>query len=362
MRRAVLLVCLWGLASVEGLPSHLWAAAPPLAKREVITLKHPASGHVREGRLYTMRVYKQSVFTPPGVLPVGFAPPDVVCIPVTAKDGPEERFALDSRHVEDDTWFRWRISRGLLWCTGGRPRAASGLSRIRLDILLRNELSVRNAGSGFRQWPVGQIAETHGGSEKGLRDVLAAPWDGLPGRGNTAYCFLAWQGELFLWHGRPKPSEGKREYDDPEIWDGPGGIARKGMRHAPIIAIKADLKEQFQAHTDGKDFFLVTASGAVHRLTQRGKEWKLEPSWRGAARPVRLLVTDDATGRTFAFAHRAGPLTEELPDIYFPLAGKMTPAAYKRDEASPAKASDSEAALLAGARLLIKKGEIKGKR
>lgn len=345
------------------LSAGLRAAAPPLAKRELLPLKHPASGHILGGRLYALRVYKQSVVHP--WIPRDHSPPDLVCIPIDTKALPPttEQFRLGG-FIDQDTWCRWRISQGSLWWAGLRPTIHAGLSEITMDAL-RNEKSPLIRGlflwqPGLQATPLSEFSVAFLYDKVGARELFNSPWDVLPGPMNSAHLFFCWRGELLIWKGRPRP--GTDGSAGPEVWAGPREMKRKGFKTAPLFALKTELKEQYLAHTDGKDFFLVSASGKVYRLHEQGKKWQLDLVWNDKARPVRLLVTDSKKDRTFAFAHSKSKPTKETPDVYFPLSGKIVPVALERDKASPASARDNEAALLAAARLLIKKGEIKDKR
>jgi hypothetical protein len=195
------------------------------------------------------------------------------------------------------------------------------------------------------------------GKQKLMFDT--AGWDLVPGPKHAIRLFLSWDGEFYMWRGNMQI--GKNDLVDPkdngfQMWE------RNRDSYLPMLRMKADLKEQFLAHTGGHgDFFFVTASGKAYRLHQEAKKWKLDLVWSDKSRPVRLLVTDSKNERTFAFAHSKGKPTKAAPDVYFPLSGKLKPVAYERDRASPASASESDAALLAAARLLVKKGEIKAK-
>src|SRR4051812_35073102 len=103
MRTTPALCVLALLTSVSPLP----AAAPPLAKRELLPLAHPASGTVLDGRLHVLRVYRQSVTRREAVVPGDFSYPDLVALPLSSRGGERgQRFRLD-KAVDTDTWCRW---------------------------------------------------------------------------------------------------------------------------------------------------------------------------------------------------------------------------------------------------------------
>lgn len=363
------MVQLGSLVCLVGVPLLACGPGPPRAARLEPLGAFPASGHVLGGVLYTLRIYERAVVA--NRFGASFINSDEHILPPElnatalggARSGPG-LLRLDGI-ADRGCWPRWRISRGCVWAAWVRPYDSTWFFRFPMGDLrsaMRGRRVERAHQLGVR--PIETISVLFAlFREKGRSLFFSSGWDLVPGPGNEVSLFLAWRGELRMWRGRlTPPKESPLALEEPPIkWEGARVVDYYTEVHPPVFRIKADLKEQFFAHPGGKDFFLVTQSGKVHRLRQDGKKWRLDLVWADKARPVRLLVTDSKRDRTFAFAHSRGRPTKEAPDVYFPLSGEIKPVPYERAEGSPAGASSGERALLAAARLLIKKGEIKAK-
>src|SRR4051812_26698040 len=116
MRRfAATLLYLALLATAAG------AAAPPRPQKELLPQPGPASGFVVGTRLYTMRVYKRSVWkADPDSYDVDwFVAPDACHTSLLDREARKPELRVVPRLGSENCLYRWRISQKCFWCTGG---------------------------------------------------------------------------------------------------------------------------------------------------------------------------------------------------------------------------------------------------
>jgi hypothetical protein len=150
------------------------------------------------------------------------------------------------------------------------------------------------------------------------------------GRDSKLLVFLAWKGLLSLWSGKLPRVPEKDGLDLPRIhWD---NWVQKHEEESPdpkpFRQLSTQIQKPFFASQDRTDYLFVTESGQVHCLPRQGMLKKTECIWKDARRPVRLLLEDNATGTTWAFAPRKDPRDKDLADVYFSLGSIITPIAY----------------------------------
>jgi hypothetical protein len=172
--------------------------------------------------------------------------------------------------------------------------------------------------------------------------------------------FLAWKGRLTLWTGKvPKVAKDYEIIHPPIRWD--RWVEKEGKMADPKPArvVDTDIKnEQFFAYQDKTHYLFVTESGQVHCLPRDGTDKRTEVIWKDAKRPVRLLLEDNATGTTWAFAPRKDASDNKLSDIYFPLAKTIKPIDF---DAKALPAWDLKKPMdmaLAHARFLVKQKKV----
>jgi hypothetical protein len=168
--------------------------------------------------------------------------------------------------------------------------------------------------------------------------------------GGKLFVFLAWKGRLTLWTGRLPKVRKTFDLDQPPIrWDA----------EIPELKVATEIKnERFFAYQDKRHWYFVTDSGKVHRLARDGEHSATECIWKDTKRPVRMLVEDNATGKTWAFAPRKDRSDKKLPDVYFPLAKKIEPVEYDSTKLPAWDLGKPLAMALAHARFLLKEKKV----
>ncbi len=154
------------------------------------------------------------------------------------------------------------------------------------------------------------------------------------GPGGRLHLFLSWKGKIKAWEGTlpdviERRGRGIR-------WD--GGIHSEERLADPPAKCEVDttVREAFLAYRDAWNFYFVTASGQVHRLPRRGKPDRTSVLWADPDRPVRLVINDAGSGRTFAFAlRRPGVDPKGKPDVFFLLEPRPEPKATEAPALSP---------------------------
>jgi hypothetical protein len=165
--------------------------------------------------------------------------------------------------------------------------------------------------------------------------------------------FLAWNGRLRLWTGKaPKVPPRKIAWDNKDPRDG------KWATPKPTFEIPTDIRDRFFAYQDKVNWYFVTESGEIHVLPREGKPRRTKRVWEDLDRPVRMLVEDNATGKTWAFAPRKDRSDKEPPDVYFPLAKKMEPVEYDSTKLPAWDLGKPLALALAHARFLVKEKKV----
>lgn len=225
--------------------------------------------------------------------------------------------------------LRWRIHHGRFWQTGSRARFPCFFERVPLARL-------ENPPHSWSCYPIVAFDGQFPDAEAELAD---AHFDLVPSGKDGVAVLMAWKRELRAWRGRL--IEPKDEQQEPEAaWEGDQRDRTKDDEipkpPTPSLLAKTDVGEAFRAFEDGKNYYLVTASGKVHACARKGGK-ATRPLWDDAKRPVVALVGDAGTGRTFAFTAPG----EKGEPVYFELADKLSPTAYDRkgvpryDESAP---------------------------
>ena len=96
----------------------------------------------------------------------------------------------------------------------------------------------------------------------------------------------------------------------------------------PNLRVRADMREAFFAYQSKTHFFFVTVSGKLYTCRKRGKEQSTELLWNDAHSPIRAVVHDTASQKTFAFTNAVARGDKEGRDVWFELAPKLETHAY----------------------------------
>jgi hypothetical protein len=127
----------------------------------------------------------------------------------------------------------------------------------------------------------------------------------------------------------------------------------------PVLEIATDLQEPFVLYGKPSRLFFVTRSGALHLCLNADKGGgKTELVWTGDPRPIRVVISDVASGKDFAFAP-AKPGAKDQPSVYFEIAENLDPVAYDPSKLKPAKDEETLKIVVEHARLLVADKKIK---
>jgi hypothetical protein len=110
------------------------------------------------------------------------------------------------------------------------------------------------------------------------------------------------------WNGKEKDWESGKNHDEGHI--------------EPLF------HEAFQVVAKGDDYYFLTASGKVYvsKKPEKEKPRTMDTFWTDADQPIIAFVTDANKERTFVFTKNK---KKDDKDVYFELAGKPDPKAYK---------------------------------
>jgi hypothetical protein len=202
------------------------------------------------------------------------------------------------------------------------------------------------------------------------------PWeeghfDFMLGERGALQVLFAWRGELRVWRGRlreadPGPSpriDWERTIEpqskEEEVVDRlrtqtptPFG-AWAPILSRPVLRLPCALHEPFQAYQDADHFCFVTASGELHALAKHAERPRLRQVWADPRRPIATVLTDTASGKTFAFTDAPRRPMPETPAVYFEVSGKASPAPYNFGGLPPESEEDPLARLMGYARVLL---------
>ncbi len=248
---------------------------------------------------------------------------------------------------------RWRIHAGHLWWTGEEPESPT-FQRVPLIRLFGPE----QAEGNFEpySWRLDPLAElTYANMVSPTASATHdAHYDFVPAGRERMALLVAWRGELQVWRGALNPRPDGRNWVK---WDGAIKTAAKDTAalwdFPPSWRARTAVREPFHAFQDRTHLYLVTVSGRLYACPQRGGPTEL--LWGDRARPIRALVSDAGTGRTFAFTG-AGV---KGGAVYFELAPRPKPVPYDVKGVAARKEGDPLASLGGYAAVLLKAKKVK---
>jgi hypothetical protein len=174
------------------------------------------------------------------------------------------------------------------------------------------------------------------------------------------FVFLAWKKRLSIWSGKaPRVDEEEPPSYSVIRWDNWKEKKATVPDPKPFRVVETDIENQyFLAYQDKSDWYFVTDTGRVLRLPRNDKAKRTECIWEDLRRPVRLVLEDNATGKTWAFAPRKDNRGKKVPDVYFPLAQKIEPVQYDSTKLPAWDLGKPLAMALAHARFLLKEKKV----
>jgi hypothetical protein len=269
--------------------------------------------------------------------------------------------------------YRWRIEYDCFWGTGATMDRGKGLRRASLDELPLMEPRTKEQKDSFRkkypentydsltmfEWglqPLGEVWLRNGGRLGCLIPPPLDPplyFDFLPIGKTAILLFIVGRGKMRVWEETATYSKEKVEWD--EKW-----------KEKKEFEMKADFAEPFFVYEAGSAYYFVTVSGKLYRsklpkdLTKPKKdEAKVVPLWTDAKRPIRAVITDTSSKKTFVFTEPARADVKEDGHRYFELAEKIEPKQYETKPVADAKAPRALRQVLPYADFLLKEKKIK---
>jgi hypothetical protein len=148
--------------------------------------------------------------------------------------------------------------------------------------------------------------------------------DVLPTAPDTALVFVVEDNRVRVWQGKSR----KATKDETEVY------------HQAFVVTWSELKgqgfaagftEPFQAFGDADNWYFMTASRKLHvsKKPAEGQQRKLEVLYHNADFPIRALVTDAASNKTYAFAAPDGRKEGNGGRVYFELTPKLNSKPYE---------------------------------
>jgi hypothetical protein len=251
-------------------------------------------------------------------------------LPLAARPGKaieRRRYEYISSFLDGDPPFRWRFAAGCYW---GLKRAA--LTTVLMERIPLEDIECFNPRNptGKEEYEKKHTTSSRWGvvpveryarrmiprNPRGVFDLDAQPavglvdFDLLPVGEREAVLFLSHKGLVRVWRGKAQRAE-----SDLHEWDTTWAERKADSFPAPP-------GEPFLAYGDKDTWFLLTPSGKLYlsRKPARGRRRTLVPFYADEGAPLRALLTDCATGRTWAFAAPVPRLAGKRKPFYFELA------------------------------------------
>jgi hypothetical protein len=301
----------------------------------------------------------------------------------------EDPFKKVKQPVEWSTYegilYRWRVSNGYFWVLSyDSVGPHSGVHRLPLEkvsITYAEWVRLTNPGLGGLPYMDWSFAPFWALAHRQVRSVglsqSYATQDGhysvLPGDKDEIYVLFAWRGEIRVWRGVMR-------FVDPEAankptivwwdqrwikWD--NAIYPKVKRKPasdmekedaaedarPVLLVRSDLREAFIAYQDKTHFFFVTVSGKLYACRKLGEKQRTELLWDDARNPIRAVIHDTASEKTFAFTKASGGTDKSKRNVWFELAAKVKPIAYDPKKITDWKPADPLPTMMAYSRILL---------
>jgi hypothetical protein len=333
----------------------------------------PAAAYLHDGTLYHLRPWIEEQIREackrgdPLKLRMWTAP----LTPAGAVAGDVKRYPSD--HALFGIPYHWRIFQDRFWGSGDCMESTSvdvyGFFRCSLSDLTtcREKSYVFDPLLALHDY-------TLGAREAKAND---APWeeghfDFLPGEHGEIAVLFAWRGELRVWRGRmrepdprryptidwertiePRSKEEEEEVDHLRKEEHLGYRGWNPIRSRPVLRLRCELREPFQVYQDADHFFFATVSGELHALHKRAERPRLWKVWGDSRRPLAALLTNTASGKTFAFTASCGRARPEAPDVYFELSGQVSPIPFDRARIPADSEQDPLSRMMGYARVLL---------
>jgi hypothetical protein len=204
-------------------------------------------------------------------------------------------------------------------------------------------------------------------------------YDVLPDDKDEIYVFFSWRGEIRVWRGFMRLVDlgaAKKQMvlrgEQPCIkWDNAIYPKVEGKTVAeiekecaaedarPVLRVRSDMREAFLAYQDKSHFFFVTVSGKLYACHKRGANQHTELLWNDTRSPIRAVIHDTASQKTFVFTRASQRADKEGHYVFFELAPKIKSFAYDPKTIPEFKPDDPLDTMMEYARILLKSKQIK---
>jgi hypothetical protein len=249
--------------------------------------------------------------------------------PIVPKDlqqtGPAE-FHIDDGFQSYHGPLRWRIAFGHWWSTNaGTEFGDKAMLRITLDDLPfflpqrlqgRPEREKKYRGKSTNWWydPIATIAPPDG--------KPGPVFDFLPTHADRGLLFVVYQRQLSIWEAKGVPNDrpfGPGRFSTWDVkWEEKKDLAIRGL----------EFSEPFQVFAQNDRWFFLTTTGKLYIIRDEKQGGPgMARWWTEDDSPISALVTDTATGKTYAFT-APKPGVEKGRSVYFELAEPLGPKPY----------------------------------
>lgn len=288
-----------------------------------VFLSSPASGLANDP--VTGTVYKEACFF--GWSNAGFGPPRVY--KHALKEDDRETRERDSKYGYGISYayahkarsggpYWCRISHGCYWAVDSAASGFNdGLKRVPLEEFSPGDDQKRGFPEGDDDHRFDRLStkwdwtlpplKVYLKPEESLRKPLY--YDCLPTAPDSFLLFVLKDMQLIVWQCHQKKWSDK-----------------------PVETIPIDLAEAFTVYSgpNGSYFFLTASSGKLlHSVRPEKGERKMTTVWGDAQSPIRILITDVASQKSFAFTEPAKD-SMQGKSVYFELTEKPEPIKYER--------------------------------
>jgi hypothetical protein len=177
--------------------------------------------------------------------------------------------------------------------------------------------------------------------------VEGAYLDCLPVDANTLLMFLLFEGEFRVWRAEWKELQDRKK-------------THVKWSEKPVLKIATDIHEPFVLYGTPSRLFLVTESGTLHFCLNAEKGGrKTELLWTGDPRPIRVVISDAASGKDFAFAPAPKGSAKDVASVYFEISDDLGPVPYDAAKLKEYKPEEQLKTVVEHARFLLAEKKIK---
>jgi hypothetical protein len=129
------------------------------------------------------------------------------------------------------------------------------------------------------------------------------------------------------------------------------------------LSFPTDFREPFQVFGDTDTWYFMALSGKLYvcKKAPRGEARKLELLYDDGDSPIKALITDCATNRTFAFTAPDEPQSGKGKRVYFELSPRPEPKPYEVRQLTGVKIDYRVRTIWELAQVLVHEGKVKAK-